>query len=271
MSIGEKNSINYRIHGTDSSKLPVVLLHGLMGFAGNWGKIWPKLNDRRVLVLDQRGHGKSFHAPAGAYGPDEYAADVYRVLKDIGWEKAHVVGHSMGGRVALRFASTYPQICSSLTLEDSGTESNPTRIQWIRNLLGTIPTPFSNREAAKKYFDDAFKSDPMTGTFLHANLESKENGQQDWRFFPNGMIETVEKGRATDATDELKNLSIPTLIVRGSRSIEFPEDEAKRMSNLRNTIELKTVDGAGHFVHAEKPEEFAHFLLEFLTKAESFD
>lgn len=271
MSIVQKNSINYRIHGTDSSKLPVVLLHGLMGFAGNWGKIWPKLNDRRVLVLDQRGHGKSFHAPSGGYGPSNYASDVYQVLEEIGWERAHIVGHSMGGRVALRFASTHPQMCSSLTLEDSGTESNPNRILWIRNLLGSIPTPFSDRETAKKYFDDAFKDDPMTGTFLHANLESKENGQQDWRFFPEGMIETVEKGRATDGTDELRNLTIPTLLIRGSRSVEFPEEEAKRMCALRSSIELKTIEGAGHFVHAEKPDEFARFLLEFLTKVETSD
>lgn len=271
MSIAPEKSLYFRIHGAENNAslgAPIVLLHGLMGFAANWGKIWPKLENRKVLVLDQRGHGRSFKAPSGEYAPEYYAEDLKNLLEELQWKNAHIVGHSMGGRVALRFASLFPEKTISLTLEDSGMESNPDRVSWIKKLLHEIPTPFSDREQAKRFFESHFSSDPMTGSFLHANLETKTDGKLDWRFFPAGMIETVLAGRATDAMEELKNISAPTLIIRGERSKEFPAEEAARMQLLRENIQLKTVPGAGHFVHAEKPEEFARFLNEFLQEHE---
>lgn len=271
MSIVEPKDIYHRIHGPDilsPQTYPVVLLHGLMGFSANWGKIWPELHHRRpVLVLDQRGHGKS-PKPKTGYTPTDYARDLKGVLDLLGWEKVHVVGHSMGGRVALRFCSLFPERSLSLTMEDSGTDSRTERVIWIQELLATIPTPFDTREEAKTFFNDNFKDDPMTGSFLHMNLELKENGKLDWRFHAPGMIETVETGRATDASREFAKLSLPTLIVRGGKSKEFPALEAKHMASSRKLTSLVTIEGAGHFVHAEKPLEFTKALAVFLEQVE---
>lgn len=271
MSIVPPQSLYHRIYSPTSpgkGKYPVVLLHGLMGFAANWGKIWPYLHEERaVLVLDQRGHGRS-EKPQTGYSPTDYAEDLASLLQFLNWDKCHIVGHSMGGRVALRFASLHPEKTVSLIMEDSGAESLPKRVNWITNLLGSIPTPFSDRESAKKFFDEKFRDDPMTGSFLHANLETKESGLLDWRFHAPGMIETVQTGRATDAFQEFKKLVAPTLIVRGSRSTEFPADEADRMAGSRENVSLITIEGAGHFVHAEKPAEFSAALVHFLKEIE---
>ncbi len=270
MSIVEPKDIYHRIHGPDilsPQTYPVVLLHGLMGFSANWGKIWPELHSRRpVLVLDQRGHGKS-HKPKTGYTPTDYARDLKLLLDQLGWAKVHIVGHSMGGRVALRFCSLFPERAVSLTMEDSGTDSRPERVSWIQELLASIPTPFATREEAKSYFAENFKNDPMTGGFLHMNLEPQQDGTLDWRFFAPGMIETIETGRATDANREFSKLNLPTLIVRGARSTEFPALEAKHMAT-RPLTSLVTIEGAGHFVHAEQPLAFTKALAVFLEQVE---
>lgn len=259
--------IYHRVLGTATDKTPIVFLHGLMGFAANWGKIWPHFErERNILVLDQRGHGKSAK-PLTGYSPYHYAADLKNLLEQIGWKRAHIVGHSMGGRVALIFAKEYLHHTASLTMEDSGAEANPSRIQWIKNLLGNIPTPFSDRAEAKKFFSTHFSYDPMTGGFLFANLETKNNGTLDWRFHAPGMIETVETGRAVDSMEILRSLETPILLVRGSRSIEFPADEAGRMAQSNKNATLVSIEGAGHYVHAEKPIEFSSALRTFFAQA----
>lgn len=264
--------LHHRVLGPETAPAtaaPLVLLHGLMGFSANWGKIWPHFQEeRRVLVLDQRGHGRS-EKPTTGYAPNDYAGDLAALLKELGWDKCHIVGHSMGGRVALHFAHLYPAHTLTLTMEDSGAESNPDRINWIKGLLASVPTPFREREEAKRFFEENFRDDPMTGSFLHANLEAKENGEFDWRFHAPGMIETVAKGRAFDAMKEFRELAAPTLLVRGGRSREFPRDEAERMAAARSNVKLVEIAGAGHYVHAEKPAEFSAALKEFLERNES--
>lgn len=170
--------------------------------------------------------------------------------------------------MALRFASLFPDRAASLTMEDSGAEARPERVNWICDLLASVPTPFKNRDEARIYFAENFHDDPLTGGFLHANLEEKENGLLDWRFYAPGMIETIETGRATDAIREFSDLALPTLILRGARSKEFSAPEAKLMAESRGKVSLITIEGAGHFLHAEKPQEFTRVLAQFLDQVE---
>ncbi len=271
MSIVPPQQLNYRVLGPENSHSvprPVVFLHGLMGFSANWGKIWPYFQEKRpVLVMDQRGHGRSAKPETG-YSPSDYANDLAALLQHLQWQSCHIVGHSMGGRVALWFCKLFPHYAASLTLEDSGMEANPSRVGWIKNLLASVPTPFQEKETAKKFFEENFRNDPMTGSFLHANLEAKENGLLDWRFHAPGMVETIEKGRAQDAMEIFSSLTLPTLVIRGERSVEFPREEAERMAASRPAIELAEIPGAGHFVHAEKPGKFCQILDDFLAKSE---
>lgn len=270
MSIASNFPLHYRVIEPENANhfTPVVFLHGLMGFSSNWGKIWPALQEQYpVLVYDQRGHGKS-HKPAKGYSPSDYAQDLRALLDHLQWPKVHVVGHSMGGRVALRFCTEFPERVKSVVIEDSGMTANPKRVQWIQDLLGSIPTPFADRASAKKFFDEKYASDVMLGGFLHANLETKPDGQVDWRFYAPGMVETIVAGRATDAMAEFAKLNIPTLIVRGGRSLEFPKSEMAEMQRILPEAKYEEIPGAGHFVHAEKPVEFSLILKNFLDAIE---
>jgi len=240
-----------------------------MGFAANWGKVWPAFTEERpVLTLDQRGHGRSAK-PATGYSPTDYAEDLKALLDHLGISNAHIVGHSMGGRVALRFCSLFPNYARSLTLEDSGVEPGAGGVKWLEGLLAGVPAPFANRDEAKAFFATHFLDDPLTGSFLQANLETKPDGKFDWRFYKPGMIETVRTGRATDAQEEFRALTQPTLVVHGARSTHLSAAEASRMAAARPNVALTTVEGAGHFVHAEQSVAFNAALKAFLADVEA--
>ena len=266
----KKISLNHRTYAhADSAPnpaaLPVVLLHGLMGYASNWGKIWPALQkERAVLVYDQRGHGRS-DKPAHGYSPADYASDEIGLLDELGWARVHIIGQSMGGRVAMRLAQDYPERIAALVLEDSGAESRPNRLDWIRGLLARVPVPFADRDSAKAFFVREFAADPMLAGFLHANIERRDDGKFAWRFLPAAMVETIAAGRALDATEMFRALRAPTLLVRGGRSEEFSQDEAERMRDLRAGVELAVIAEAGHFVHPAFPEEFSEIAARFLA------
>lgn len=272
--IFNKLQLHFRIYGSGgspgkSAPYPLVFLHGLMGYASNWGKIWPQFAaERAVLVLDQRGHGKS-EKPQHGYSPQHYASDLLHLMDELGWEKAHIVGHSMGGRVAMHFARSFPERCASLILEDSGAEARPNRIQWIRKLLASIPTPFPDRESAKKFFDTNFAGDPLLGGFLFANIERNAAEKFDWRFLPSAMEETIALGRAKDDLELFAAILAQTLIIRGERSDEFPQEEAERMVQQKQNARLVVVSGAGHFVHPTHPVEFCSALREFIVEVEA--
>ena len=169
----------------------------------------------------------------------------------------------------MHFASEQPERLQSLILEDSGAEARPGRIEWIKKILHSAPTPFTSRESAKEYFETEYQSDPITGAFLHANLVAQENGTLDWRFHAAGMIETIEEGRAKDAMGLFCKIQTPTLIIRGEKSIEFTQEEAARMQECRSqNASLAIISDAGHLIHAEKPKEFTDSVEAFLDQTE---
>ena len=102
------NHFNYQLLG-DPQAPKLVFLHGLMGSAANWRKITTAFTEKyHILLYDQRGHGRSFQ-PSSGYKPEDYASDLQQILKELGWEKIFLVGHSLGGRNALNFAFKNPK------------------------------------------------------------------------------------------------------------------------------------------------------------------
>lgn len=103
-----------------------VFLHGLMGFGRNWLGVVQKMSAQdEILMPDLRGHGKSFQAPLGQYGLDDYVADLNFLVEKLQWSSFIVVGHSMGGRIALHWAHKNPERFEGLVLEDIGPDPKP--------------------------------------------------------------------------------------------------------------------------------------------------
>lgn len=263
---------NYQLLGPEQGRR-WVFLHGVMGYALNWRKIAHALEGtERVLLYDQRGHGKS-HKPVSGYRPEDYADDLHIILDELGWEKIILVGHSMGGRNALSFAHRFPERVEKLIIEDIGPEDVNQSIAKYLDLLNMIPTPFANRREAKEYFLNdfvkqakAWNKAPMLGQFLYSNIEEQPDGKADWKFLKEGIIQSLHEGRHKDYWPEIKALQMPTLWIRGAQSPDLSEKIFQDVLKSNANIQGQVIANAGHWVHTDQPDEFLRVIKEFALK-----
>lgn len=268
------DQFHHRVVGPSGAP-KIVFLHGLMGFLNNWGSVARRLQDHfQILVYDQRGHGQSIK-PKTDYHPNDYALDLYQILNDLQWSKIHLVGHSMGGRNALYFADKYSNHLKSLTIEDIGPESEPNQGLYYQNLLNSIPVPFENRDQMTRFFESEFTARyhekeqiQVLIPFLKANLVQQDDGKWDWRFFKNGIVESVQQGRAQDAWGPIERLKIPTLYLRGEWSRDLSPDTFQKVLSLNPRIKGVTISDAGHWIHYDQPEAFTNQIRCFIEQIE---
>lgn len=264
------SQFNYQLLGPEEGR-KWVFLHGLMGYGMNWRSIAKGLEQtERVLIFDQRGHGKSLQ-PLTGYAPQDYADDLAIILQELNWEKVILVGHSMGGRNALAFASQFPAKVEKLIIEDIGPEGDPQAIEYFKWLLGLVPTPFASKLLAKEFFLNQFKplvrsrsENPETlGAYLYSNIIETSDGKADWRFSKEAIFKTVLEGRAKNQWHELRTLTMPTLILRGENSKELSAAEFERMKVAHPLIQGLEISNAGHWIHFDQPEEFLNAIRKF--------
>lgn len=247
-----------------------IFLHGLMGYAINWRKIVTGLSGNDIsLIFDQRGHGKSWK-PEHGYAPEDYAEDLFRITEEIGWQKFVLVGHSMGGRNALMFAARHAEKLEKLIIEDIGPEAQTKATEYYENLLGAIPTPFPNKLKAKEFFMNDFlkrvkvRGNPETlGLYLYSNIIEQPDGTADWRFSKHAMIESVALGRAQDHWAEFRSIAVPTLVMRGADSQEFPREVFEKIPLTNPRVTAIEIPNAGHWIHYDQPEVFIRTIKQF--------
>ncbi|HEY8271574.1 MAG TPA: alpha/beta hydrolase [Pseudobdellovibrionaceae bacterium] len=260
---------NYQIIGPENGRR-WVFVHGLMGYGANWRKIISSLEStERVLCFDQRGHGRS-QKPAEGYTPEDYSEDILKITEELGWDKFILVGHSMGGRNVLNFAYRYPEKIIKLVVEDIGPEAAPNAVEYYEKLLEMVPTPFPNREAARSFFQTEFLEKAKTrenpqvlAQFLYANIEDKADGTVDWRFYKQGILDSVSDGRNKDRWHEVISLKVPTLWIHGAQSREFSRENFERVLDSNELITGVEIPNAGHWVHSEQPALFLQALKDF--------
>jgi esterase len=269
MSVLEK--FHYQVTGPESGR-KLVFLHGVMGFSANWRRIAKAFEDRfQILVFDQRGHGRSFRPPIG-YAPEDYSHDLREILDELKWSKINLVGHSMGGRVALHFANEFPECVTRLVIEDIGPSMYQSGASLVTRMLDAVPVPFATKSEAKRWFDhdflEIFKTERNVhglAAYLYANLTENDQHQAVWRFYEPGIRESVEQGRASERWGEIEHLSMPTLVLRGQNSKDLPLEIYDRMIASNPQIRGIEIADSGHWIHSEKPDEFIRVLSSFLT------
>ncbi len=241
---------------------PIVILHGLFGMLDNWQTIAKKLAmDYSVFVVDQRNHGRSPHSEDFNYS---IMAEDLRVFLERQWiYKSHIIGHSMGGKTAMQFALDNPEMVDRLVVVDIGPDQNTGNHTAIYDALLQVPIDqIQSRKEAEELLA-ARISDFGTRQFLLKNLSRKKEGGYHWKMnLPvlHTKYEEILKSVSGDQPFEE-----PTLFIKGGRSNYLQETDLPQIQKLFPTAELQTVADAGHWVHAEQPQELLSLVQRFLA------
>ncbi len=240
---------------------PLIILHGLFGTADNWNTLGKSYgNFFTTYLVDQRNHGQSFHSDEWNY--QVMVEDLKNLMDAEGIEKAHIMGHSMGGKTAMLFAITYPERVEKLIISDIAPRYySPHHQQIIAGLkavdLGTVQ---SRKEAEQALF--SVIDDQGTGMFLLKNLYWKSEGQLAWRFNLDAIVANINN--VGEEIPKNAHYSGETLFVRGGNSGYIKERDEEDIRRIFSNVHIVTIENAGHWVHAEKPQEYVDVTLEFL-------
>ena len=238
---------------------PMVILHGLFGFSDNWQTHAKKLADYfRVILVDLRNHGHSPWSPDFSY--ELMAEDVIELCEDLGLQDCILVGHSMGGKVAMRIAQLRPDLLDKLAVVDMGIRRYPMHHQHILAGIHAVKLEdVQSRKDAEAQLAVHIDSDGIR-QFLLKNLYWKEKGQLAWR-----MNVPVLEREMEDILSELPEGEVhtPTLFIRGELSNYVIDEDIPNIEHQFIDAEFQTISGAGHWVHAEAPGPFLESLLAF--------
>jgi pimeloyl-ACP methyl ester carboxylesterase len=275
-----------RIHGHDvgyrrAGQGPVVLLiHGVAGSSRAWSDVMPLLtNDFTVVAPDLIGHGESAK-PMGDYSLGAHASGLRDLLAVLGIERATLVGHSLGGGVAMQLAYQHPEVCERLALVDSGGLGR--EVSWIFRSL-TLPGAELVLPALFPPFLRAWGNG--VARLLHDLGLRSAGAAETWRSYASltestnrhAFVRTVRAvidpgGQTVSARDRLYlTANVPTLIVWGDRDGIIPVDHAHATHRTVPSSRLEIIEGVGHFPHVEAPDRFAEILADFIRGTKPAD
>ncbi len=240
---------------------PLLILHGFLGMSDNWKTLGNRFaSNYEVHLIDQRNHGRSFHANEFDY--EVLAEDLSRYIKHHGLKNINLLGHSMGGKTAMFFAVSYPDIVHKLMIADIGPRYYSAHHQDILDGLNAID--FSKQTSRGAVNQELEKYVPEFGVrqFLLKNVYRKTKEQLAFRF----NLEAL-----TDSYDEvgvqlpsLSNYNGNTLFLRGANSGYITNDDIVLIEAHFPNYQVVTVKNAGHWLHAENPNDFYDYVVSFL-------
>ncbi len=243
---------------------PLLIVHGFLGMSDNWKSLGTQYANEgfQVHMLDLRNHGRSFHSDEFSYElmvSDVFEYCTYHKLKNIS-----IIGHSMGGKVAMLLATTYPDLIKKLIVADIGPKYYAPHHQDI--LAGLNAVDFSIKPDRTQVEETLYPYIPDFGTrqFLMKNLYWKEPGQLDFRFNLKVFNEKIEK--IGDALSDDLVFSKPTLFIRGGNSRYILDKDIPDIQKHFPNFNLVTIPNVGHWLHAENPKLFLEETINFLKE-----
>jgi len=249
--------LHHRILGEGPA---LIILHGLFGSLNNWQTLGRRFaSGRSVHLLDQRNHGRSPHDPRHDY--DALAADVLEYMDQQRLSTATVLGHSMGGKTAMHTALRHPDRVDRLIVVDIAPRTYPPSHDDLMTALTALDLSMcTTREEA-----DARLAipDPVVRQFLLTNLKRDDHGNFTWRM--NLAALQAEYPRLLEGPGSAPPYPGPTLLVAGGSSTYVSLEDEQLFRALFPRVRIVRITGAGHWVHADRPEEFARIVEEFLT------
>ena len=245
-------------HGPDTGR-PLLIAHGLFGSARNWGAIAKRLSaDRPVLTVDMRNHGTSPWTETHAY-PD-LAADLAEVIEAHGGA-ADVLGHSMGGKAAMALALARPALMGKLVVADIAPVAyGHTQMPYLVAMRETDLSGLSSRGEADARLAERV-DDPAIRAFLLQSLDLKTDPPR-WRL--NLPTLAREMDTILGWPDLPGRFDGPSLFLSGGASDYVRPEHRETIRTLFPAARFARLPGAGHWLHAERPRDFAASVTAFL-------
>jgi esterase len=246
-------------------RAPLIVLHGLFGSKNNWRAICKPLSAQcDVYALDLRNHGDSPHEPDMTLAI--MADDVLNFIRRRQLEPCIILGHSLGGKVAMQAALTAPDIFEQLIVADIAPKQYAPRHNDIFAAIDAINNAgIASRQQANALVENILP-DEATRLFLLSNLRRNDDGTFGWRV----NVEAI-RNHYNDISDAPKppksdsQYTKPTLFIKGERSAYIKDEDMIRIRELFPRTELQTIADCGHWVHSEKPAKFLEIVKKFLN------
>ena len=250
--------LNYKQFGQGE---PIIILHGLFGTLDNWQTIAKKLAENHmVFIIDQRNHGKSPHSDEFSY--KIMAEDLKEFMFQHHIYEAIIMGHSMGGKVAMRFALDYPDMVSKLIVVDIAPKKYKGGHQTIFEAMFDLDLEnLTDRRA----IDEALKvkiPDDGIRLFLMKNLARQKEGGYRWKMNLPVLYKNYQEILSTIEVDDAYDDEV--LFIRGGQSKYIRDEDILDIQEIFPLMQLETIPNTGHWLHAEAPEMFMKIVNNFI-------
>jgi esterase len=258
-------TFHYRTVG-DPAASPVVMLHGIMGHAREWDVLVHSLaSTRRMYVVDQRGHGRTDWAEH--YSASAMADDLIALVERLGLEQPAIIGHSMGGMVAMHAAARRPDLVDRLVVIDIGPDSVAGPIaaelrEFVRSLgrasYGSID------EAVAQWSGDPWARPELVRHYVEHGLKAGDDQRLIWRFDGVGLTQFFDQVSAVELWRSVDQITCPVLLVRGEHSPVVSADSAVQVVRRLANGQLVVVCDGAHDLGVQQPEAVADATAHFL-------
>ncbi len=241
---------------------PLLILHGYFGMSDNWKSLGVQFAEKfEVHLIDQRNHGRSFHSNEFDY--ELLVEDLYNYIQHFSLKNVILLGHSMGGKVAMQFAVTYPEFIYKLIVADISPKYYKPHHEYILAALNSINFSLHN---TRKKVEDALKiyiKEEGILQFLLKNVYWQSKGKLAYRF--NLASLTENNSEVGEALPSFTHFDGKTLFLSGENSQYITKDDIPLISAHFSNSKIVTVKNAGHWLHAENPTQFYSEVVRFLA------
>lgn len=242
---------------------PFVILHGFLGMSDNWKTLGRQFSEHhfQVHLVDQRNHGRSFWDNHFSY--EVLAEDLKHYCDTHNLTNIILLGHSMGGKTAMLFATQYPEIVSKLVVADISPRFYPIHHDAILEGLDALDfDAVKSRGEADKLLSH-YVSDFGTRQFLLKNLYWIEKGTLALRL--NLEVLKEEVSEIGEALPTYAKFEKETLFLRGDRSEYIGVEDERIIFSHFTKVEMTTISNSGHWLHAENPKDFFEAVVQFIA------
>ena len=243
---------------------PLIILHGLYGASDNWVSIAKNIGDSYTVYLpDQRNHGQSPHAEVHDY--NSMRDDLFELAGDLGLRKFFLAGHSMGGKTAIAFAAKWPEMIYGLLIADISPFTSETsqviaynqHLAILKTILSIDLSKVRSRSEAESLLFEKIPSEKVRG-FILKNLQRKAGDIFTWKLNASSLYNNLDNIMAAIDLEEGFSEPIsgfPVIFLTGSYSNYLTASDVVSIRKVFPASEFIVIHGAGHWIHADKPDE----------------